>query len=138
MERTLVLIKPDGVARALIGTIIHRFEQRGFEITALKLMRLSHEQAELHYHEHIGKPFFDHLIQFITSGPLIAMIVQGDHAIKLVRAMIGATNPVDAQAGTIRGDFATVMAHNVVHGSDSVASAEREIKIFFKQDEIFG
>ncbi|GBG54939.1 nucleoside diphosphate kinase [Sporomusaceae bacterium FL31] len=138
MERTLVLIKPDGVARALIGTIIHRFEQRGFEITALKLMQLSHEQAELHYHEHIGKPFFDHLIQFITSGPLIAMIVQGDHAIKLVRAMIGATNPVDAQAGTIRGDFATVMAHNVVHGSDGVASAEREIKIFFKQDEIFG
>jgi nucleoside-diphosphate kinase len=136
MERTLVLIKPDGVARGLSGRIIHRFEQRGFKILALKMIQLTQEQAALHYQEHKDRPFFDRLIHFITSGPVIALILQGENTIKLVRAMMGSTNPLDALPGTIRGDFATEMAYNVVHGSDSLTSAEREIKLFFKDCEI--
>lgn len=136
MEKTLILIKPDGVARGLTGRIISRFEQRGLKVIALKQMRVSSEQANVHYREHNHQPFFENLVAFITSGPLVAMILQGENVVEISRAMIGATNPVKASPGTIRGDFATVMRHNVIHGSDSVASAEREINLFFRPEEI--
>ena len=137
MEKTLVLVKPDGVRRGLSGEIIARFENRGLQIVALKLMQISRTMAEKHYAEHVGKPFFDSLVEFITSGPVVAMVVKGDHAIRAVRAMMGATNPLEAAPGTIRGDFALVMSENVIHGSDGPESAEREINNFFASDEIF-
>ncbi len=137
MEKTLVLVKPDGVRRGLSGEIIARFENRGLQIVALKLMQISRTMAEKHYAEHVGKPFFDSLVEFITSGPVVAMVVKGDHAIRAVRAMMGATNPLEAAPGTIRGDFALVMSENVIHGSDGSESAEREIKAFFASTEIF-
>jgi nucleoside-diphosphate kinase len=137
VEKTLVLVKPDGVRRGLSGEIIARFENRGLQIVALKLMQISRTMAEKHYAEHVGKPFFDSLVEFITSGPVVAMVVKGDHAIRAVRAMMGATNPLEAAPGTIRGDFALVMSENVIHGSDGSESAEREIKAFFASTEIF-
>ncbi len=137
MEKTLVLVKPDGVRRGLSGEIIARFENRGLRIVALKLMQISRTMAEKHYAEHVGKPFFDSLVEFITSGPVVAMVVKGDHAIRAVRAMMGATNPLEAAPGTIRGDFALVMSENVIHGSDGFESAERETKAFFASTEIF-
>ena len=137
MEKTLVLVKPDGVRRGLSGEIIARFEKRGLQIVALKLLQISRPMAEKHYAEHVGKPFFDSLVEFITSGPVVAMVVKGDHAIRAVRAMMGATNPLEAAPGTIRGDFALVMSENVIHGSDGSESAEREIKAFFASTEIF-
>ena len=137
MEKTLVLVKPDGVRRGLSGEIIARFENRGLQIVALKLMQISRTMAEKHYAEHVGKPFFDSLVEFITSGPVVAMVVKGDHAIRAVRAMMGATNPLEAAPGTIRGDFALVMSENVIQGSDGSESAEREIKAFFASTEIF-
>lgn len=136
MQRTLVLVKPDGVARGLSGEVIARFEKRGLKICALKLLRLNRQKAELHYAEHTGKPFFAGLVDFITSGPIVAMVVEGDNAIKVVRTMMGVTNPVDAAPGTIRGDFALAIGSNVVHGSDSPESADREIKIYFSPEEI--
>ena len=137
MEKTLVLVKPDGVRRGLSGEIIARFEKRGLQIVALKLMQISKTMAEKHYAEHVGKPFFDGLVDFITSGPVVAMVVKGDHAIRAVRAMMGATNPLEAVPGTIRGDFALVMSENVIHGSDGAESAVREIDAFFASTEIF-
>ena len=137
MEKTLVLVKPDGVRRGLSGEIIARFENRGLQIVALKLMQISRTMAEKHYAEHVGKPFFDSLVEFITSGPVVAMVVKGDHAIRAVRAMMGATNPLEAAPGTIRGDFALVMSENVIHGSDGSESAAREIEAFFASSEIF-
>ena len=137
MEKTLVLVKPDGVRRGLSGEIIARFEKRGLQIVALKLMQISKTMAEKHYAEHVGKPFFDSLVEFITSGPVVAMVVKGDHAIRAVRAMMGATNPLEAVPGTIRGDFALVMSENVIHGSDGAESAAREIDAFFASTEIF-
>ena len=137
MEKTLVLVKPDGVRRGLSGEIIARFENRGLQIVALKLMQISRTMAEKHYAEHGGKPFFDGLVDFITSGPVVAMVVKGDHAIRAVRAMMGATNPLEAAPGTIRGDFALVMSENVIHGSDGSESAAREIEAFFAATEIF-
>ena len=137
MEKTLVLVKPDGVRRGLSGEIIARFEKRGLQIVALKLMQISKTMAEKHYAEHVGKPFFDGLVDFITSGPVVAMVVKGDHAIRAVRAMMGATNPLEAVPGTIRGDFALVMSENVIHGSDGAESAAREIDAFFAFTEIF-
>lgn len=137
MERTLVLIKPDGVRRALCGEIIRRFEQRGLRIAAMKLCRLSRETAERHYAEHIGKPFFPSLVEFITSGPVVALVLQGESAIQAVRSMMGRTNPLEAAPGTIRGDFALTMSNNVVHGSDGSVSAEREIGNFFSAEEIY-
>ena len=137
MEKTLVLVKPDGVRRGLSGEIIVRFEKRSLRIVALKLMQISRTMAEKHYAEHVGKPFFESLVEFITSGPVVAMVVKGDHAIRAVRAMMGATNPLEAAPGTIRGDFALVMSENVIHGSDGSESAEREIKAFFASTEIF-
>jgi nucleoside-diphosphate kinase len=137
VEKTLVLVKPDGVRRGVSGEIIARFEKRGLQIVALKLMQISRTMAEKHYAEHIGKPFFDSLVEFITSDPVVAMVVKGDHAIRAVRTMMGATNPLEAAPGTIRGDFALVMSENVIHGSDGSASAAREIEAFFASTEIF-
>lgn len=137
MERTLVLVKPDGVERRLSGEIIARFERRGLKIVALKLCRMTREMAERHYAEHAGKPFFAGLVEFITSGPIVAMIVEGENAIKAVRTMMGATNPLDSMPGTIRGDFALTMSNNVIHGSDGPESAAREMTTFFSAAEIF-
>lgn len=136
MERTLVLVKPDGVRRGLAGGIMARFEQRGLRVSALKMYRVSREAAETHYAEHAGKPFFSGLVDSLVSGPLIAMILEGPRAIRAVRVMMGATDPLDAPPGSIRGDLALGMPQNVVHGSDGPESAEREIRIFFRADEI--
>ena len=136
METTLVLIKPDGFQKKICGEIIDRIEKRGLIISGMKLLKLSREQAEKHYEEHKTKPFFAELVSFITSGPLVALAVSGDNAIKVLRTMMGATNPVDAAPGTIRGDFALSISHNVIHGSDSPGSAERELAIYFSPDEL--
>ena len=130
-ERTLVLVKPDGVARGLIGEVIGRIERKGLRVTALQMRALDAETAQTHYGEHVEKPFFNDLVTFITSGPLVAMIVEGDRAIEAFRQLAGATDPVKAATGSIRGDFATVVQTNIVHGSDSPESAEREIGLFF-------
>jgi nucleoside-diphosphate kinase len=136
MERTFVAIKPDAVQRGLTGEIIQRFERKGFKIVALKMMMVDREKAEKHYAEHIGKPFYDNLINFITSGPIVAMVIKGDDVVSLVRKMNGATNPKDAVPGTIRGDFAIIAERNIVHGSDSAESAAREISLFFDKSEL--
>jgi nucleoside-diphosphate kinase len=130
-ERTLVLIKPDGVARNLVGEVLSRIERKGLRIVALELRTLDRATAEAHYGEHVGKPFFADLVDFITSGPLVAAVIEGPDAIVQWRAMMGATNPVTAAPGTIRGDLATVMQENVTHGSDSPESAAREVALFF-------
>lgn len=136
MEKTLVLVKPDGVQRALSGEIVSRFEKRGLRVVALKMCRMSRETAEKHYGEHLGKPFYPALVDYIISGPIVAMVLQGDNAIKAVRTMMGATNPVDAVPGSIRGDLALTMSNNVIHGSDGPESSVREISIFFSPEEI--
>jgi nucleoside-diphosphate kinase len=136
MEQTLVLVKPDGVEQRLIGEIISRFEKRGFIIKALKMLVMSEQQAQAHYAEHQGKSFFRDLVLFITSGPIVAMVVQGEEAVKIVRMMMGTTNPSESLPGTIRGDFATQISRNIIHGSDSKLSAEREIAIYFTEQEI--
>ena len=136
MEQTLVLVKPDGVERRLIGEIISRFEKRGLIIKGLKILVLTEKQAQEHYAEHQGKSFFNNLVRFITSGPVVAMVLQGENAISVTRMMMGTTNPVESLPGTIRGDFATQMSHNVIHGSDSLASARREIAIYFTSQEM--
>jgi len=136
LEKTLVLIKPDGVARGLCGEIIARFEKRGLKIVGLKMLKLTREQAERHYAEHKGKPFFSSLVDFITSGPLIAMVLSGETAIQTVRTMMGATNPAAAAPGTIRGDFALAVTQNIIHGADGPDSASREIDVFFSPGEI--
>jgi len=136
VEQTFAMVKPDGVRRGLTGTIIARIEAKGFKVRALKMMRVSRELAARHYGEHKGKPFFEGLVSFITSGPVVAMVVEGENAIAEWRKMMGATNPKDAAPGTIRGDFATTIDENVVHGSDAPATAEREIGIFFDPAEL--
>ena len=130
-ERTLVLVKPDGVARGLVGEVLSRIERKGFSIVALELRTLDRETATAHYGEHEGKPFFESLVEFITSGPLVAAVIEGNEAISQWRSMMGATNPANAPLGTIRGDLATEMQFNVSHGSDSPESAAREISLFF-------
>jgi nucleoside-diphosphate kinase len=130
-ERTLVLIKPDGVARGLVGEVLGRIERKGYKIVALEQRTLAREIAENHYGEHKGKPFFDDLVAFITSAPLVAAVIEGNEAIVSWRSMMGATNPVNAAPGTIRGDLATETQNNVTHGSDSPESAAREIALFF-------
>jgi nucleoside-diphosphate kinase len=130
-ERTLVLVKPDAVRRGLIGQVLSRIERKGLRIVAMDLRTLDTATAETHYAEHTGKPFFDPLVQFITSGPLVALVVEGQRAIEAFRGLAGATDPVAAAPGTIRGDHALKVQENIVHGSDSPDSAEREIKIFF-------
>jgi len=131
MSRTLILVKPDAFARGLTGEIIARFERKGLKITALKHTTLDRQLAEQHYAEHQGKPFFEELVSFITSGPLVAMVLQGHEAVKAARQVIGATNPLEANTGSIRGDFALEVGQNMVHGSDSDESAEREANLFF-------
>jgi nucleoside-diphosphate kinase len=136
VERTFIMVKPNGVARGLTGEVVARFERRGLVLCGMKLMRIPRELAERHYGEHREKPFFGELVDFITSGPVVAMVWEGNEAIGVARTMMGATDPVKAAPGTIRGDFATVMAENVVHGSDGPESAVREIGLFFSDDEL--
>ena len=130
-ERTLVLIKPDGVARGLVGEVLGRIERKGFRLVALEMRILTREIATAHYGEHVGKPFFDSLVTFISGGPLVAAVIEGPEAISSWRTMMGATNPANAAPGTIRGDLATETQNNVTHGSDSPESAAREIALFF-------
>ncbi len=136
MEKSFVMVKPDGVQRGLVGEIINRFEKKGLRPVALKMMQIPEELAARHYAEHEGKPFFGDLLSFITSGPVVAMVWEGQNAVSVIRTMMGRTNPVDAQPGTIRGDLAMFMGNNVVHGSDSLESANREISLFFKEEEL--
>jgi nucleoside-diphosphate kinase len=131
VERTLILVKPDAFARHLTGEIIARFERKGMSLVALQLMTISRELATQHYAEHDGKPFFEELVSFITSGPLVAMVLQGESAIVAARQVIGATNPLEATTGSIRGDYAVAVGQNMVHGSDAPESAAREVKLFF-------
>jgi len=131
MEKTLVLIKPDGVRRNLIGEVVSRFENRGLSVSAMSMVQLTPDIAREHYKDHVEKPFYPNLEEFITSGPLVAMILRGDNAVEAVRSTMGSTNCAQAAPGTIRGDFGLTMTENIVHGSDSVESAEREIGIFF-------
>jgi nucleoside-diphosphate kinase len=133
MDRTLILIKPDAFARNLTGEIIARFERKGLRLAALTLMTMTRELAEQHYAEHEGKPFFDELVTFITSGPLVAMVLEGDHAVSAARQVIGATNPLEADAGSIRGEYAIAVGQNMVHGSDAPESAAREVGLFFPE-----
>ncbi|WP_054024376.1 nucleoside-diphosphate kinase [Bacillus sp. FJAT-28004] len=136
MERTFLMIKPDGVQRGLIGEIVSRFEKKGLQLSAAKFMVLSHEIAERHYEEHKGKVFYEPLLDFITSGPVFAMVWQGDNVIALTRALIGKTDAIDAHPGTIRSDFAVHTNFNLIHGSDSAANAEKEIDIYFTPAEL--
>jgi len=133
MDRTLILVKPDAFARSLTGEIIARFERKGLRILALRHMTVTRELAERHYAEHEAKPFFGELVDFITSGPIVAMVLEGVDAVRAARQVIGATNPLDAAPGSIRGDFAIEMGQNMVHGSDSAESAEREAALFFPE-----
>jgi nucleoside-diphosphate kinase len=135
LERTLVLCKPDAVSRGLLGEIIARIERRGYVITAMKLLQLDGDRARRHYDEHADKPFFSDLVSFITSGPLVAMAVEGSDAIDGCRQIIGATDPLTAAPGSIRGDFAQTIGRNLVHGSDAKASADRELDIFFNDSD---
>ncbi len=136
MERTFVMLKPDAVQRNLIGEIISRLEKKGLKLVAAKMMIISEEIAEKHYAEHIGKPFYDDLVAFITSGPVMAMVWEGIEAVKVVRKMMGNTEPLEAAPGTFRGDYALFTGNNVVHGSDSPESARREISLFFLENEL--
>ncbi|HYY77404.1 MAG TPA: nucleoside-diphosphate kinase [Gaiellaceae bacterium] len=135
-ERTLVLIKPDAMGRRLAGEILGRFEQRGLTVRAAKLVQVDRALAERHYAEHTEKPFFGELVDFITSAPTLALVLEGESAVSVVRTTMGATNPVDAAPGTVRGDLALAMPDNLVHGSDSVDSAEREIVLWFSDGEL--
>ena len=136
MERTYLMVKPDGVQRGLCGEIVSRFEKKGLKLVAMKLMVIPKETAETHYGEHKGKKFFDSLISYITSGPVLAMVWEGENAVAVCRQMMGKTNPQESAPGTIRGDYGMQVGMNIIHGSDSVESAEREISIFFKPEEL--
>lgn len=138
MERTLVIVKPDGIQRGLAGRIIQRLEQRGLRIAAMKLIQIDDSLARRHYAPHEGKPFFSGLIQYITSGPVVVAVMEGTNAVNCVRQSMGATDPAQADPGTIRADLALEIGRNLVHGSDSVESASKEIEIFFSEDEICG
>ncbi len=136
MEKTFAMIKPDAVQRGLAGTIISRYEAKGLRIAAMKIMQVTDELARQHYAEHVNKPFFPGLLSYITSGPVVALVLEGKNAVAEVRKLNGATNPLEAACGTIRGDFAQEVGRNVVHGSDSVESAAREIAIYFDEKEV--
>ncbi len=136
MEKTFLMVKPDGVQRNVIGEIVARFEKKGYHLAGAKLMQIPTELAEEHYGEHKERPFFGELVDFITSGPVFAMVWEGENVILTARQMMGATNPKDAAPGTIRGDFAVTVGKNMIHGSDSAESAEREIGLFFKEEEL--
>lgn len=131
VERTFVMVKPDGVARGLVGDVIGRFERKGLTLEKMRMLTIDEEMAGRHYAEHTDKPFFGELVAFITSGPVVAMEWSGENAVAVARTLMGVTNPADALPGTIRGDYGLIITHNVVHGSDSVASADRELSIFF-------
>jgi nucleoside-diphosphate kinase len=133
LDRTLILVKPDAFERGLTGEVIARFERKGLQIVALKLMKVDRELAERHYSEHATKPFFGELIEFITRAPLVAIVLEGESAVESARQLIGATDPVEAAPGSIRGDFAIEVTFNLVHGSDSPNTAEREIKLWFPE-----
>ncbi|MBN1539873.1 MAG: nucleoside-diphosphate kinase [Candidatus Thermoplasmatota archaeon] len=135
-QRTYFMIKPDGVQRDLIGEVVRRIEMKGYKICAMKMLRISREMAIEHYEEHMNKPFFYDLVEFITSGPVVAMVLEGENAVDGIRGMMGMTDPKASASGTLRGDFGINLSRNVVHGSDSPASAEREISIFFRPEEI--
>ncbi len=136
MERTLIIIKPDGVQRGLIGNVITRLEQRGLKFVGLKLMQITPELAERHYGVHKGKPFYVGLVKYITSGPVVVGVVEGPEAISVVRTTMGATNPVEAIPGTIRGDYALEIGYNIIHGSDGPETAVQEINLFFRPEEL--
>ncbi len=138
MERTYVMVKPDGVQRGLVGEVISRIEKRGLKISALRMNVMSEDAAKEHYKEHVERPFFASLIEYVVSGPSVSMVVEGKDAVPIMRTINGATNPVEALPGTIRGDFAIETGRNVVHASDSVESAEREIGIHFNGPEVCG
>jgi nucleoside-diphosphate kinase len=137
MDRTLLIVKPDGVQRNLVGEILSRWEKRGFKLVAMKLVVPSKDLAEQHYGEHKGKPFYDKLVSFITSGPAVFIVFEGKGVVETSRKMIGATNPLNSEPGTVRGDLAVDMGRNVIHGSDSKDSAAREIKLWFGDNEVF-
>ena len=136
MEQTLVLVKPDGVQRGLVGEIIGRLERRGLKLVAMKLMQVDQDLAHRHYGEHVDRPFFGGLVSFITSGPVVAMAWEANNAVEIVRSTMGATNPANAAPGTIRGDLGVDIGRNLIHGSDSPESAERELSLFFQPEEI--
>eukprot|EP00033_Pygsuia_biforma_P000217 GCRY01000273.1.p1 GENE.GCRY01000273.1~~GCRY01000273.1.p1 ORF type:complete len:150 (+),score=38.48 GCRY01000273.1:38-487(+) len=136
MEQTFIMIKPDGVQRGLIGPIIERFERKGFQLVAMKMIVPSKEIAETHYAEHKERPFFGGLVNFLTSGPVVAMVWAGENVVKTGRTMIGATKPAESTPGSIRGDYGVTIGRNIIHGSDGEESAKREIGIWFKEDEI--
>lgn len=136
MERTFAMVKPDGVQRGLVGEIVRRYEARGLKVVGLKLMQVPRSKAEEHYAEHQGKPFYNGLVDYITSGPAAAICLEGKNAVSVVRTINGATKPWDAAPGTIRGDLALDIGRNVVHGSDSVEAAKRELAIYFNKDEL--
>ncbi|MEB3292643.1 MAG: nucleoside-diphosphate kinase [Synechococcales bacterium] len=136
MERTFIAIKPDGVQRKLIAEIIRRFESKGFNLVGLKFMAVSQELASTHYEVHKERPFFPALVEFITSGPVVAMVWEGDGVVASARKMIGATNPLTAEPGTIRGDYGANIGRNIIHGSDAIETAQREIALWFKDEEL--
>lgn len=136
IQKTFLMVKPDGVQRSIIGEVISRFEKKGFQLVGAKLMHISQELAETHYGEHKEKPFFGELVKFITSGPVFAMVWEGENVISVSRQMVGKTNPQEALPGTIRGDYGLIVDKNIIHGSDSPESAEREISLFFESEEL--
>lgn len=136
IQKSFVMMKPDAVSRRLMGKILSRFEEKGLQVIAVKLMQIDEELAKTHYGEHADKPFFEDLVTYITSSPSLAMIIKGEDAISTIRKMVGATNPLEADLGTIRGDFAMDTGRNIIHASDSPESAEREINLFFDENEI--
>ncbi|NER80053.1 MAG: nucleoside-diphosphate kinase [Leptolyngbya sp. SIO1D8] len=138
MERTFIMIKPDGVQRGLVGEVINRFERKGFTLVGMKLMAVSRELAEQHYDVHRDKPFFAGLVDFITSSPVVAMVWEGDNVVVSARTLIGATNPIAADPGTIRGDYGVTIGRNLIHGSDAVETAQREIALWFQDSELTG
>lgn len=138
MERTLILVKPDGVQRGLIGSIIGRFEQRGLKLVGMKFLQMSEELAAKHYAVHQGKPFYESLVSYIVSGPIVAMVWEGLDAVNAARLTMGTTNPAEAMPGTIRGDFGMEIGRNLVHGSDSTENAVKEVGLFFSADELVG
>lgn len=137
MEKTFVMVKPDGVHRGLVGEVIKRLETKGLKITGIKMLQVSNELAKEHYAEHSDKPFYNDLVNYITSSPVVAMVCEGKNAVGVLRTLVGATNPIEASPGTMRGDFSLDIGRNIVHASDSIQSAEREINLFFEQEEIF-
>ncbi|MBS3740373.1 nucleoside-diphosphate kinase [Candidatus Bipolaricaulota bacterium] len=136
MERSLVLLKPDAIQRGLIGELIGRLEDKSLKVSAMKLMNVSEDLARRHYEEHLEKDFFSDLFEFITSSPIVAMVVEGEQAVEVTRRLMGATNPFEAEPGTIRGDYGLDLTKNLIHGSDSAESAKREIDLFFDEEEI--